>query len=98
MSRDPASKRTMLVERTRTHYARSHGDPEHVRVEEPLAVDLELPTSFAKDLLSALRHVAFTGDDYDRALIAVDLPIRLFLRPMQVEQLVEQLSKLEGRP
>src|SRR3989442_751685 len=99
MGKDPASKKTMLVERTRTHYARSHGDTEWARVDEPLAVDLGLPTSYSKDLLFALRHViAEGGDDYERALIAVDLPVRIFLRPIQVEQLVEKLSKIAETP
>lgn len=88
------AKKTMLVERDRTHYARAHGDPEHVRVDEPLAIDLELPASYSRDLLVALRRVIEAGGEYERALIAVDVPVRLFLRPTQVEQLVEKLAKV----
>lgn len=86
--------KTMLVERDRTHYARSYGDPERVRVEEPLAVDLELPSSYVRDLLAALRRVLAAGDEFDQALIAVDVPMRLYLRPLQVEQLVERLAEV----
>lgn len=86
--------KTMLVERDRTHYARSYGDPETVRVDEPLAVDLELPTSYARDLLAALRRVIAAGDEFDQAQIAVDVPVRLYLRPVQVEQLVERLATI----
>ena len=86
------SKKTMLVERSRTHYARAHGDSELVRVDEPLAVDLDLPASYARDLLGALRRVLDAGGEFDRALLAIDVPVRLYLRPIQVEQLVEKLS------
>jgi len=93
-ARESISKKTMLVERDRTHYARSYGDPEHVRVDEPLAIDLELPTSYARDLLAALRRVIAAGGEFDRALLLIDVPIRLYLRPSQVEQLVERLAKI----
>lgn len=86
------SKKTMIVDRDRTHYARSHGDSEHVRVDEPLAVDLELPASYRADLLVALRRVIEAGGEFDRALLSIDVPVRLFLRPIQVEQLIERLA------
>jgi hypothetical protein len=89
---DAVSKKTMLVERTRVHYARSHGDPEHVCVDEPLRIDLELPASYARDLLDALRRVLEAGGEFDRALLSIDVPIRLYLRPTQVEQLVDKLA------
>ena len=88
------SKKTMLVERDRTHYARAYGDSEHVRIDEPLAIDLELPASYAQDLRAALQRVLDAGGDFDQAMIAVDLPVRLWLRPMQVEQLVAKLAEV----
>jgi len=84
----------LIVERDRTHYARSHGDTEHVCIEEPRAVILELPTSYALDLAAALRRMLAAGDEFDQALIAVDVPMRLYLRPLQVEQLVEKLAEV----
>lgn len=93
-TRETVSKKTMLVERDRTHYARAHGDSEHVRVDEPLAVDLELPASYRRDLLAALRHVIAVGGEFDRALISIDVPVRLFLQPIQVEQLIEKLATM----
>jgi len=86
--------KTMLVERDRTHYARAYGDPERVRVDEPLAIDLDLPTSYARDLRHALQRVLDAGGEFDQAQISVDLPIRLWLRPMQVEQLVAKLAEI----
>jgi hypothetical protein len=86
--------KTMLIERDRTHYARSHGDSEHVRVDEPLAVDLALPTSYRKDLLIALRRVIAAGGEFESALLSIDVPIRLCLRPIQVEQLIEKLATM----
>ena len=97
-ARESISKKTMLVERDRTHYARSHGDTEWVRIDELFAADLGLPTSYAKDLLAALRRVLVAGDEFEQAQISVDVPVRLHLRPLQVEQLVKTLSKMtEGR-
>jgi hypothetical protein len=90
--------KTMLIERDRTHYARSYGDPERIRVNEPLAVDLEMPMSYARDLLAALRRVIATGGEFESAQIALDIPIRLYLRPLQVEQIVEQIAKIAGEP
>jgi hypothetical protein len=84
----------LRIERTRTHYARSHGDSTRVRVDEPLAVDLELPTSYAQDLRASLCRSLSEGYDFDQALIAVDVPMRLYLRPLQVEQLVERLAEV----
>lgn len=86
--------KTMLVERDRTHYARSYGDPERVRVDEPLGIDLEMPTSYARDLLAALRRVLAAGAEFEQAQIAIDLPVRLYLRPMQVEQLIAKLAEI----
>ncbi len=97
-AKEVVSKKTMLVERDRTHYAQSHGDPEHVRVDEPLAIDLELPASYSQDLLAALRRVIAAGGEFDRALLSIDVPIRLYLRPTQVEQLIEQLAKIAEGP
>ena len=86
--------KTLLVERDRTHYARAYGDSERVRVGEPLAIDLELPTSYARNLRAALQRMLDAGGEFDQAMIAVDLPIRLWLRPMQVEQLVAKLEEI----
>lgn len=86
--------KTMLVERDRTHYARSYGDPERVRVDEPLAVELDLPTSYARDLRAALQRVIAAGDEFEQAQIAVDLPVRLYLRPVQIEQLLAKLAEI----
>lgn len=89
---------TLLVERSRTHYARSHGDTEWVRVAEPLAIDLGLPTSYAKDLLAsllaALQRGVVENDGVEQAQIAIDVPFRLHLRPIQVEQLIEKLAEI----
>lgn len=99
--RETPAKRTMLVERDRTHYARSEGDSEHVRIDEPLALDLSVPASYARDLIPALTRLIPAGSQgwYERVQLSIDVPIRLYLRPAQVEQLVEQLSKVgEGSP
>jgi hypothetical protein len=90
-------KKTMLVERDRTHYARAHGDLERVRVDEPFAIELELPTSYAQDLLAALRRVIDAGGEFHLAEIVVDLPVRLLLRPLQVKQFVAKLSEVVER-
>lgn len=97
-SRETIVRKTLIVERDRTHYARSYGDPEHVRVDEPLGIDLELPTSYARDLLAALRRGLGTGDEFERATLALDVPIRIYLRPTQIQQLVEKLSKIVEEP
>lgn len=93
MRQDQKTK-TLLVERDRTHYARSYGDPERVRVDEPLAIDLEMPTSYARDLCASLRRVLAAGGEFEQAQIAVDLPVRVYLRPMQVEQLIAKLAEI----
>jgi len=42
--------------------------------------------------------VLVAGDEFEQAQISVDVPVRLHLRPLQVEQLVKTLSKMtEGR-
>lgn len=96
MTKEIVSKKskTRRVERTRTHYARSHGDLTHVRVDEPLAVDLELPASYVQDLCASLRRSLSEGDDFEQVEIAVDVPVRIWLRPLQVEQLVEKLAEI----
>ena len=78
----------------RTAYARSEGDTAWTRIEEPLAIDLGLPESYAKRLLALLESAALDGD-FDQAEIAVDLPVRIYLRPTQVDQLI--LKLLERR-
>jgi hypothetical protein len=94
MTKATAKKKTMLVERDRTHYARAHGDLERVRIDAPLAVDLEVPTSYARDLLHALQRVIAAGGDFEQAEIVVDLPVRIYLRPLAVEQLIAKLVEL----
>lgn len=93
-ARETISKKTLLVERDRTHYARSYGDSERVRVDEPLTVDLELPTSYARDLLAAFRRLLAEGSEFERVQLSIDVPVRLHLRPTQIEQLIEQLAKI----
>jgi hypothetical protein len=82
----------LLVERTRTHYARSYGDPLIVRVDESIGIDLELPASYARDLLADMQRALATGETFASAQIAVDLPVRIFLGPLQAEQFVEKLE------
>jgi hypothetical protein len=40
--------------------------------------------------------VIATGDEFESAQIALDIPIRIYLRSLQAEQLVEQLAKIAG--
>ena len=84
----------LLVERDRLHYANARGNPRHVRIEEPMAIDLELPTSYARDLLTELKRRIAETDELDCALLSIDLPVRVYLRPMQVEQLVARLEEI----
>lgn len=84
----------ILIERTRTHYARSDGDPFVVRVDEPVSLDLELTASYARDLLAVMKRELATPAlvSYKDAQLSIDVPVRLFLSPSQFEQLIEQLS------
>lgn len=76
-------------------YARSQGAATWVRVAEPIAIDLGLPASYARDLLHILKTVACNEDDeFEQAEIAVDLPVRFHLRPLQVEQLIAKLGEI----
>lgn len=90
ISEEPRTKR---IERNRTHYARSEGDTAWTRVDEPLAVDLGLPTSYARSLLAELQKLVSEDGVVDQVEIAVDLPVRLYLRPLQVEQLIAKLEE-----
>lgn len=90
-----ASKKTMLVERDRMHYARAYGDSTHVRVDEPRAVELELPASYARDLLAACQRALAAGGEFEQAMLAVDLPVRLYLRPAEVAKLVVKLAEIK---
>jgi hypothetical protein len=83
-----------VVERNRTHYARAYGDSKIVRLDEA-AIDLELPASYARDLLADLRRAIAEGGG-DSAQISLDVPIRLHLTLVQVEQLAAKLAE-DGR-
>ena len=62
-----------------------------MRVDEPLAVDLGLSKTYARDLLYALEHAALDGE---QTAITVDLPVRIHLRGVQVEQLIAKLGEI----
>lgn len=87
--------KTPVIERTRTHYARSEGASVIVQIEDPLEVDLELPASYARDLLADVRRAIAEGAGiWDGEQIALDVPFRLQLTSSQFKQLAEQLAKL----
>jgi len=92
----------VAIERTRDQYALRafDGDSVLVRVDGTIGVDLLLPETYAKELLVELRRVLVeqchvNGDgSFETAEIALDVPVRLHLHPLQVEQLIARLAEL----
>ena len=48
----------------------------------------------ASDLLTVLRCEIADDDEFEQCEIVIDVPVRVYLRPTQIEQLVEKLARL----
>lgn len=81
------------VELERYDYAIASGKVVTVRVDEPKCVDLTLPNTFAARLLGQLMKArAADPDEVDEyAEILVDVPIKIAISRLQMEQLIEKL-------
>lgn len=68
-----------------------------VQIEDLLAVDLELPATYARDMLADMRRaIAEAAGIWDGGQIALDVPFRLYLTSTQFEQLATRLAKAIG--
>jgi hypothetical protein len=85
------------VELTRHDYAIASGKAVIVGIDEPLRVDLELPASYAASLRASL-HAAIASDPDGNGLaeISVDVPVKIKVRRLQVEQLIAKLLEKDG--
>lgn len=88
----------MIIKRDRDDFARAASavgaeqNTRRVSIASPRLIELEMHVGYARDLLAELRDALTADVAFEAATIKIDLPVSIFLSPVQVEQLIETLA------
>jgi hypothetical protein len=88
----------VIIKRDRDDFARAASavgaeqNTRRVCIASPRLIELEMHVGYARDLLAELRDALTADVAFEAATIKIDLPVSIFLSPVQVEQLIETLA------